>query len=74
MSEQVSYARIRNVTPFQYLLRSMVERYGSMTRVCREIGISTESYTKLVRDDELGVSVARKILDHYNGIQSERAA
>lgn len=68
------YARMRNVKPFQQLMERIRGFYGSITKACQQTGISEQSYTKLMNDDDLSAYVARKILDHYNSIKGVKSA
>lgn len=66
--------RDRDIAPYQQVMRSLIRHHGTLKKTLRAIGVADESYYKLMNDDELVVSVARKIMTGYTAMQNQRVA
>lgn len=66
--------RDRDIPPYQVVMRSLIQHYGTLKKTLRAIGVADESYYKLMNDGELVVCVARKIMAGYSAIKNEKVA
>ncbi len=66
-----TYMGTRSIRHYQTLMQCLMRHHGSQTKVCKAIGLSDFSYHRLVRDDELTVANARKILAGYDAIKNQ---
>ena len=60
----------RSIKHYQDVMRYLVRRHGSMTKAVEAIGISDHAYARLMRDDELVLSVAKKIMAGYSALSA----
>lgn len=61
------YAKIprRHIPSYKRVVEFLIRTHGSITKAIEAAGISDHAYYRLVNDDELSASVARKIIDCY---------
>lgn len=57
-----------SVKHYQAIMKVLVKHYGTMTNAVAAIGISDHAYVRLMRDDEIVFSVAKKIMAGYSVI------
>lgn len=69
-----TYMSPREVPPYQSLMDALVRHYGNMTKACDAIGLSDHSYRRLMRDDEISVANARKVMAGYKAMKTESVA
>jgi hypothetical protein len=69
-----TYMASRDVPPYKVLMESLIVHHGNQTRVCNAIGLSDHSYHRLMRDDEITIANARKVMAGYSAMKSERVA
>ena len=55
----------RYVADYKRLIESLISKYGSISNALSAIGISDHLYYRLIRDDEIVASTARKIVACY---------
>ncbi len=53
---------------YKEVMAALCKHYGGMTKTVAAIGISDHAYARLIRDDELVFSVAKKIMAGYAAI------
>jgi hypothetical protein len=68
-----TYMRPRDVKPYQVLLESLVRFHGNQTKACAAIHLSDHSFHRLMRDDELSVANARKIMAGYKAMKNQES-
>jgi hypothetical protein len=64
----------RDVPPYKTLMESLMRHHGNQTRACDAIGLSDYSFHRLMRDDDITVANARKIMNGYTAMKNEREA
>lgn len=69
-----TYMAPRDVPPYVVLMNSLVSFYGNQTRACDAVGLSDHSYHRLMRDEEISVANARKVMAGYTAMKLEKAA
>jgi len=69
-----TYMAPRDVPPYKSLMNSLVKHHGNQTRACDAIGLSDYSFHRLMRDEEISVANARKIMAGYTAMRKERVA
>ena len=69
-----TYMAPRAVPPYKTLMQSLMKHYGNQTRACDAIGLSDYSFHRLMRDDDITVANARKIMAGYSATRKERVA
>jgi hypothetical protein len=69
-----TYMAQRDVPPYKTLMNSLIKHHGNQTRACDAIGLSDYSFHRLMRDDDITVANARKIMSGYTAMKNEREA
>jgi hypothetical protein len=69
-----TYMAQRDVPPYKSLMNSLVKHYGNQTRACNAIGLSDHSFHRLMRDDDISVANARKVMTGYTAMKNEKVA
>lgn len=65
-----NYTKVPNYKPFVKLLKFIEAHHGSRYRAARAIGMSDQSYDKLLKDQIISAFVGTKILNHYKEIKA----
>jgi hypothetical protein len=69
-----TYMAPRDVPPYQALMNSLIKHHGNQTRACNAIGLSDYSFHRLMRDGDISVANARKIMAGYTAMKNEMVA
>lgn len=64
----------RDVPPYKSLMSALVKYHGNQTRACDAIGMGDYSFHRLMRDEEISVANARKIMAGYTAMKNEKVA
>lgn len=68
----------RSIRHYQAIMQVLVKHHGGMRKAVSATGISDHAYARLMRDDELVFSVAKKIMNAYSAMaeanEQEQAA
>lgn len=69
-----TYMAPRDVPAYKALMNSLVKYHGNQTRVCDAIKLSDHSFHRLMRDEEITVANARKIMAGYTAMKNQKVA
>lgn len=61
-----------SIKHYQAIMTLLVKHHGGMTKTVQAIGISDHAYARLMRDDEIVFSVAKKIMNAYSVLPDEK--
>lgn len=65
---------LRDAGPFKHIMGLIVKHHGSIKRATNSVGISNDTYRRLVDENEVTFSVGTKIMAEYERINGVKNA